>query len=287
MAPSKQIGQPESGATERVRRTPESRWEFVYRETRRRILTLELSPGTPLSEVAVAREFGTSATPARDALGRLRQEGLVVDGPRRSYSVAALSISDVGQLAELRYVLESGAVALAIRRVTRDGLEHVRMVAREVEDPNLDATDRIEKNEAFHLAVAELAANEHLVGAIRGVLEDSRRVFHLGIASLPAEEMTDLHRRLVDAIEDGDEEAARVVCEEEAFGTSERVLSQLVRGGQERGRYVLATREQSIHSENNRGAAGTRRLDAEVSPPFGSVGAVSMPTPRRRGDGRI
>jgi DNA-binding GntR family transcriptional regulator len=220
---------------------PESQWEAVYRETRRRILTLELAPGTPLSEITVAQEFGTSPTPARDALGRLRQEGLVVLARGRRYSVAGLSINDISELSELRFVLESGIAQIVLRRAAAERLAHVREVAATLEAPGLTFTELIERNQDFHLAVAEMSDNARLVDALRRVLEDSKRIFHLGITALPVREMVETHRTLVDAIERGDLETAVHVCDVEAFGTAERVVGQLMRGAQVGGRHVSAT----------------------------------------------
>ena len=217
---------------------PESQWESVYRETRRRILTLELAPGTPLSEITVAQEFGTSPTPARDALGRLRQEGLVVLVRGRRYSVAGLSITDISELSELRFVLESGLAKIAIRHLTPERLDLVRAVARKLEAPALGFTELIERNQDFHLAVAQLSDNQRLVDALRRVLEDSKRIFHLGITALPVDEMVETHRKLVDALERGDLETAVLMCDIEAFGTAERVVGQLMRGMQFGGRHV-------------------------------------------------
>ena len=227
--------------TPRAKSPRRSRWETVYLETRRRILTLELPPGSPLSEVAVAREFGTSATPARDALGRLRQEGLVVVGPGRRYSVAGLSISDVAQLAEIRYVLECGIVSLAISRQTAEGLARVRAVVEELEEPDLTTAELIARSQAFHVAVAELSGNVRLVDAFRRVLEDSLRVFHLGISATPVAEMVQAHRDLVDAIERGDEATAIAISREEAYGAGERAVGQVMRNGAAAGRYLAMT----------------------------------------------
>lgn len=207
-----------------------SQWETVYHETRRRILTLELAPGTPISEVTVAEEFGTSPTPARDALGRLRQEGLVVLERGRRYAVAPLTMRDISELAELRFVLETGIARVAMNRATPERLEVVRDVARSLEEPGLSFAQRVERNQAFHLEVAGLTDNDRVVDTLRRVLEDSQRIFHLGITGLTIDEMIETHRRLIDAIANGDVEAATHVCEIEAFGTAERVLNQLLRG---------------------------------------------------------
>lgn len=49
----------------------------VFDQLRDMILSLALAPGTVLSRSALARQFGVSQTPVRDALMRLSAEGLV------------------------------------------------------------------------------------------------------------------------------------------------------------------------------------------------------------------
>lgn len=219
--------------------TRESQWEAVYRATRERILTLELPPGSPISEASVAGEFGTSPTPARDAIGRLRQEGLVILSAGRRYSVAPLALSDIRTLCELRFVIESGIARTVMqRKPTGAALDHVREVAKTLEAPNLGFAELISRNQDFHLAVAELTDNERLVDALRRVMEDSRRIFHLGIPVLPVADMVRTHETYVTAIETGDIDSAVHVCDIEAYGTAERVVGQLMRGVTINGRRI-------------------------------------------------
>lgn len=60
------------------------------------------APGTWLREADLAREFGTSRGPVRDALRLLEREGLVRIHPRRGAQVTELSVSDVADLFEVR-----------------------------------------------------------------------------------------------------------------------------------------------------------------------------------------
>src|SRR3712207_9328331 len=54
----------------------------VYTELRRRVVSLELPPGTPLSENELAAALGVSRTPVRESLILLSQEGLVQVFPK-------------------------------------------------------------------------------------------------------------------------------------------------------------------------------------------------------------
>jgi len=179
--------------------------------------------------MSLAKEYATSPTPVRDALGRLRQEGLVTRGPGRGYRVAPLTLADVRELAELRYILESGVVRLAIQRATVEDIRQLRELSRLEDGKNLSGPELIQRNRTFHIALAKLARNVRTTAALGRVLDDSERLFHIGIRALPSDQMEKSHLSLVEAIEQGDFDTAVRICEHEAFDTSERVLQLLLR----------------------------------------------------------
>lgn len=72
--------------------------EAVYGELRRRIIDLDLAPGTRLREQNLADEFGISRTPIRRILDRLANDGLVSMSPGTG---AAVSVVDFGALREV------------------------------------------------------------------------------------------------------------------------------------------------------------------------------------------
>ena len=79
----------------------------AYLSLRDKIISCELLPGQSIVEAELAREFGISRSPLREALGRLEEERFVVeDGHNRHRRVAGISPSGVRQLYELRSVLE-------------------------------------------------------------------------------------------------------------------------------------------------------------------------------------
>jgi DNA-binding GntR family transcriptional regulator len=87
-------------------------WEQVRDQLREDILAGRLRPGTELSEVALARELGTSRGPLREALGRLASEGLVTITPRRGAVVTQLTrqeFIDAYQVRELCELMELAA----------------------------------------------------------------------------------------------------------------------------------------------------------------------------------
>src|SRR5882757_10761310 len=97
-------------------RLPTSATTDAYRRLKRLILTLELPPGTPMSEPMLMELLGAGRTPVREALRRLSDDRLVVIFPRRGLVVAQLGLSEVQQLYEARITIEKQTAFLAAER---------------------------------------------------------------------------------------------------------------------------------------------------------------------------
>jgi len=78
----------------------------VFDRLREEILSLSLPPGTILSRVELAERFGLSATPIRDALMRLAEEGLVEVFPQHATVVSRIDVKLAQQAHFLRQALE-------------------------------------------------------------------------------------------------------------------------------------------------------------------------------------
>ena len=109
----------------------------VFDQLRDMILSLILAPGAVLSRVALARQFGVSQTPVRDALMRLSAEGLVEIFPQHATVVSLIDLTAARQAHFLRRSMELEVVrALAIEHKPetiaqlRDSIEGQRACAR-------------------------------------------------------------------------------------------------------------------------------------------------------------
>jgi len=92
----------------------------AYRELEERIVTLQLLPGTVLSEQALALRLKIGRTPIREALQRLARDGLVVIMPRRGIMVSEINLKLQLRLLEVRRELERLMASLAAERATPD-----------------------------------------------------------------------------------------------------------------------------------------------------------------------
>jgi len=90
--------------------------EQAAEQIRSRIVGGEFELGTPLSENTLAAELGVSKTPVREALLRLKMEGLVSILPQRGTIVFDMTAGEISELGELRETMELSALRLAAGR---------------------------------------------------------------------------------------------------------------------------------------------------------------------------
>src|SRR5690242_1434669 len=82
-----------------------SKGEQAYQSIKGRILELHMAPGAPFKEGELATRLGLGKTPVREALARLRREGLVEVAPRSGYRVSPVTLRRARELFGLRTVL--------------------------------------------------------------------------------------------------------------------------------------------------------------------------------------
>ncbi len=91
--------------------------QTVYETIRDEIVSGVLRPGDRLGEVELARRMGTSQGPVREALARLRSQGLVDVYPHRGSFVADLTIEEARDIYETRVMVERRALSLGLRNL--------------------------------------------------------------------------------------------------------------------------------------------------------------------------
>jgi DNA-binding GntR family transcriptional regulator len=156
--------QPEAGAGTARQLDNRTLWEQVRDRLREDILAGRLEPGTELSEVALAKDFGTSRGPLREALGRLASEGLVTITPRRGAVVAQLSREEFIDAYQVREALETLAVRLAVPLMSDAEIAHLRELCELMDRAARDDEVRVffDTNNSFHEALVRGSRNRKL-----------------------------------------------------------------------------------------------------------------------------
>lgn len=209
--------------------SPKSSRREVYEELRHRVVTLQLSPGAPLSENELAAELGTSRTPVRESLILLSQEGLVQVFPKVGSFVSRV---DPARVADAQFLRE--AVELASLDDVPDEPDPSQVAAlwenlarQQHTDDDPDAFFPLDED--FHQGLLKLAGHENTwptVAAAKGHLDRARR---LGLGENPSMKVfRDQHTDVLRALLRGDRGEARKLMRAHlrtVFADIERVRS--------------------------------------------------------------
>jgi DNA-binding GntR family transcriptional regulator len=185
----------------------------------RSILAGRYAPGDRLIELNIAKEYGTSQGPVREALRELEMLGFVRSEPHRGTYVRDPWQRGMLELFEVRGALEEFATRLATPGLSED----VSELQAEV-DAMSDAAARddvkgvVEHSERFHRIIIVASGNGliHTIWSGLGIGDHTA----LTMVALPLDLRTvaDSHQPIVDAIASGDAElAGRVSREHQAF----------------------------------------------------------------------
>jgi DNA-binding GntR family transcriptional regulator len=180
----------------------------LYELLFQRICNFDLEPFRMLSESSISEELGVSRTPAREALARLAEQGLVDVLPQRGTRVAPLRRSDLEKSQFLREALEVAILRRAMALPDRAPL--VRRLRDEVtlQRAYLSVDDIARfyaSDEAFHAHIADFAGCGGVMDEIRRVKVHMDRFRHLmvsGVEDLGV--VIDQHEGIVDAVAAGD-----------------------------------------------------------------------------------
>lgn len=208
----------------------------VYEQIREAIVRGEFAPGESLGEVALARRFGTSRTPVREALHRLEIEA-IVERIARGVRVRASSPEEILDIYEVRITLESSAAKAAATRATE--LDRVRL--RAAQDAMVATGDspveRAHANRVFHETVWEASHSPTLVDLLHRLNVHLIRYPSTTLAHGDRwETVLREHEELLDAIERGDAEAAHRIAERHMAGAREVRLRMYAEAAVQQGR---------------------------------------------------
>jgi DNA-binding FadR family transcriptional regulator len=217
----------------KYRPVPDSRTARLAEQIRDRIVAEALADGDLfMTEAQLAKEYGVSRNIAREAVSQLRglgilegrkSKGLLVRRPNPvlllSHSLPALGQSeeDVNELAKLRYVLEVGAIELAVTHATDAQVERLKQLARGYEQArkqHADLEHQVELELEYHGLILEMTGSALIIGMQQTLTKFFYELLRRDTGSPPPpadDRATWEHHAIADAIGNRDVESARAL----------------------------------------------------------------------------
>jgi DNA-binding GntR family transcriptional regulator len=178
----------------------------MYTQLRNHIVSGQLRPGEQLGEETLAKQYGVSRTPVREALLRLEQDGLVTRTPQGSF-VRVRSPEEILDIYEARIALEGAVAAAAARKHTPFDLATLRDAHERF--ASSDGGEVASSNRRFHHMLWQAGHNLTLVDLLSRIdshmarYSETTLVYPGRFASAVSE-----HEQILAAIEAGDAEEA-------------------------------------------------------------------------------
>jgi len=213
----------------KIENTPSNATNSLYVELLRRILSLELPPGSLLSSRYLAEEFEMSKTPVRDALQKLEADGLVLIYPKSRTVVSKINIDDLKKSHFLRLSLELEVVREltlhhdeeTIKELTEILEKQKSLIGNNNEMDNFSALDL-----KFHETMFDKVGQKDLFQLLRsksGHMDRARRL-HLPEKGKCEAVIAD-HGKILDAIKNGDVKESEAEIRSHLKGTISRIES--------------------------------------------------------------
>ncbi|SCP99340.1 GntR family transcriptional regulator [Anaerobium acetethylicum] len=197
--------------TEREKR--ESAREYAFRTIKQNIISLDLEPGTTVSENELAAEMGISRTPVREALIELSKLNIVEIYPQRGSVISLIDSELVDEIRFLRQTLETAMVEQACDTASEHDLlmleENLRMQEYYLEHEQLDK--QFQLDDKFHELLYK-TCNKNMVYRLLGdLMAHFDRVRSLSLIVIKDKKVISDHRSIVEAIRNKDKTAAKEI----------------------------------------------------------------------------
>lgn len=206
----------------------------VFEVLREKILTGELTGGSPLRVRQLAKMVGTSVMPVREAIRRLEDIGLASSVPHRGAVVRQFTPAELMHIYEVRGILEVEAATMGARNVTESDLETMVAAVERMERAvdRQDATEALDEDEVIHRTLYAATKNPVLLDMIEALWLQCRPYKYMGAVEALRAEDTSLwssQREIIDAVSARKPLAAASLINESLTSARRRLEDRLQR----------------------------------------------------------
>lgn len=199
--------------------------EKVYKLLKESILNRDLEPGQKLSQDWIAKQMKVSRMPIRQAMERLRTEGLIENTPYKESKVANFSHKDIEDIYNIRALLENYSARLAVSKIRAIDLNELKTINKKMEEYSFKKNYRKLNinNRKFHLTIYGRSGNNRLYNIIENLWDNFPKGIYWNFPERVKNSIIE-HQKIISAIEKGDEQTVAQMILQHIENTKNRLF---------------------------------------------------------------
>lgn len=180
---------------------------------KRRIISMELQPGSSIDEMTLCEEFSLSRSPVRELIRQLASEGYLELEANRAARVATMSYQSLRNFFLASPLIYTATSQLAAKNATNKDIACLKEIQKSFKEAiaKNDLEARVYLNNRFHHEIGRIAQNPYLMPTLERVLIDHARLGNVFYQNPTTQDMNEdlqkaveQHDAIIDAIEQHD-----------------------------------------------------------------------------------
>lgn len=205
--------------------------QSVASQIRERILKREIIGGEPLRQEAIAKSFGISIIPVREALRQLESEGLVEVKTHRGAVATELTLDKALEWIHLRRLIETDLLGLALDQITEADLAHAKRILEKFNSAlhqRMEIEHWTEFNWQFHSALYASANRPETMKVLEALHNKCDRYIRLQLLGADhIERAQKEHGELIELCRKRKKRAAKGLLHQHIVGVEQDLVEQL------------------------------------------------------------
>lgn len=205
--------------------------QTVAAQIREQILKREIGGGEPLRQDAIAREFGTSIIPVREALRQLESEGLVELKSHRGAIATELTLDKALEWIHMRRLIETDLIVRAIDNMKDANLDTAQVILEKFDNAltgHVEISHWSDYNWEFHSALYAPADRPETMKVLSMLHKNCDRYIRLQLlGSDHIERAQQEHAELIDLCRQRKKRATKSLIQQHIVGVEEDLIEQL------------------------------------------------------------
>jgi len=194
----------------------ESHSRLAYLRLESLIVTLELAPGSMVTEKQLIALAGLGRTPVREAIQKLEWQGLIAVRPRAGLQITGLDPSYPAMIYQTRWQLEPLAARLMAGHIDAKAREDLIACAKAMTECSVtgDRTGFLDADKLFDEILERTCPNPFIVQALSALQTHARRHWFHAADDKALDTSVNLHVKVIRALLQGDPDAAEAAMRE-------------------------------------------------------------------------